>query len=419
MKSLNMTLNETSESSSEELKLDVIPANLHDVLEEVYNDKLYSLYTVSATISGTEIAVSIIASDLVKHTAGNMVKGYWVGIGINADVLKDNVPVYVGWGAPVDSELVDVATPDGEQSVGSEIYKTFYFNAENASKYGNKAYIVVDRSGIHYHYSIDFSQINMKESEEELDPISWSQISVKSVKDNYLFGIDLSDANGNPLPEGLFVHYLNSAIDYLQNLLDIVISDTEFTERHDYIRNDYQNWGFIQLDHNPVKEIKRLTLMYGNQRSVEIPLDWIQLDKLTGQVTLFPSAGSANSLIIGQTGMLFGFQSQWDYAPQLWEVEYVAGIDEKDSSMPLELLKEAVAKRASCGILNVWGDLIIGAGIANQSVSIDGISQSIGTTQSAMFGGASARVEAYTKDLNEGILPVLRQKFGGIRLVVV
>ena len=28
-------------------------------------------------------------------------------------------------------------------------------------------------------------------------------------------------------------------------------------------------------------------------------------------------------------------------------------------------------------------DLIIGAGIANQSVSIDGVSQSIGTTQSA------------------------------------
>lgn len=29
-------------------------------------------------------------------------------------------------------------------------------------------------------------------------------------------------------------------------------------------------------------------------------------------------------------------------------------------------------------------DLIIGAGIANQSVSLDGVSQSIGTTQSAI-----------------------------------
>lgn len=35
------------------------------------------------------------------------------------------------------------------------------------------------------------------------------------------------------------------------------------------------------------------------------------------------------------------------------------------------------------------------------------------------FGGASARVTEYTKDLKEGILPVLRQKFGGMRMIVV
>lgn len=385
MKPINMTDDLSIPNEDRPLKLDVVPADLHDTSGEVYNDQLYTLYTTSTAIVGTEINVSIIASDLVKHTSIKGTKGYWVGIGINSDVLTDAI-IYTGWGSPVDSELTTYIEPDGEQSINDEIYGTFYFNAENASKYKNKAYVVVDRNGIHYHYIIDFSQITMKESNEELEPMSWSQISVKDVKDNYLFGIDLSDANGNPLPEGLFVHYINSAVDYIQNLLDITISETEFiSERHDYIRNDYQNWGFLELEHKPVKEVKGIRLMYGNRPSVEIPLDWVQLNKLTGQITLFPSAGSANSLIIGQTGLLFGFQSQWDYAPMLWEVDYVAGIDEKDSSMPFELLKEAVSKRASCGILNVWGDLIIGAGIANQSVSIDGISQSIGTTQSADY----------------------------------
>lgn len=270
-------------------------------------------------------------------------------------------------------------------------------------------------------YSFDFSSLTMApegSSSSEDEATSWNQVTVSNIKNNYLFGIDLSDANGNPLPPDLFVHYINASVDYLQNLLDIVITPTEFTERHDYVRSDYMNWGFIQLDHNPVRTVKRLSLMYGNERSVDIPSDWIQLDKLTGQITLFPASGSANSLIIGQTGTLFGFQG-WNYAPMMWEVEYEAGIDENDKTVPVSLLKEAVSKRASCGILNVWGDLIIGAGIANQSVSIDGISQSIGTTQSAMFGGASARVTEYTKDLNENILPVLRQKFGGIRMVVV
>lgn len=412
-------LNSQDNPVKETLKHDVIPAKLHDASGQVYGDKLYTLYTVSTTLEESSAKVQIIASDLLKHTAGNGLPGYWVGIGINHEII-DGALVYTGWGEPSERELGEPVSPDGTQAVGFEKYYTFYFNAENASKHNNKAYVVVDRGGTHYHYDIDLSQVSMKATTGALEPIAWTGTSVKNIQDNYLFGIDLSDAQGNPLPESLFVHYLNAAVDYMQNLLDITITETTFeAERHDYIRNDYQNWGFIQLHHNPVKEIKGIRLMYGNRPSVEIPLDWVQLNKLTGQVTLFPSAGSANSLIIGQTGLLFGFQSQWDYAPALWEVDYVAGIDENDPSMPMSLLLEAINKRAACGILNVWGDLIIGAGIANQSVSIDGVSQSIGTTQSAMFGGASARVDAYTKDLENSLIPALRMKFGGLRMTVV
>ena len=36
-----------------------------------------------------------------------------------------------------------------------------------------------------------------------------------------------------------------------------------------------------------------------------------------------------------------------------------------------------------------------------------------------MFGGASARIEMYSKDIDDRLLPTLRQKFGGIRMIVV
>lgn len=36
-----------------------------------------------------------------------------------------------------------------------------------------------------------------------------------------------------------------------------------------------------------------------------------------------------------------------------------------------------------------------------------------------MYGGASARVQEYTNDLKDHLLPVLRQKFGGIKMVVI
>lgn len=348
--------------------MDVIPAKLHDEAGEVYDDKLYSLYTTSTNISDKEINVSVIASDLVKHTRKES-KSYWVGIGINTEIL-DGAILYTGYGEPVDTEFDEPVVPDGEQEVNEQNYYTFYFDTEKATQNKNLAYVVVDREGIHYHYRIDFGQVSMKASANALDPIGWSGVSVEGVKNKYLFGIDLSDAQGNPLPEELFVHYINSATDYLQNTLDIVINETVFEkERYDYAREDWRNWGFWTLYHKPVKKVTGIRFMYGDRPSTEIPLEWVQLDKIRGQVNLFPAAGSANSLIIGNAGLLYGLRGLWDYCPLSVEIDYVAGIDENDPTMPVELLREAISKRASMGILNVWGDLIIGAGIANQSVN--------------------------------------------------
>lgn len=357
MKPLNMSVN----SDSYAYDLAAVPANLHDNAGEVYGDVLYSLYTVKNSIINNNVSVSIITEGLVEHTAGNGEKGYWVGIGINQEVTSD-AAIYSGWGY-VDQDNPDLSTlqtvtPDNHQEVNGKTYDTFYFNAAKADQHENTATIIIAKNNVHYHYLIDFSLVHMKVAPEILEPISWDAVSVDAIKNKYLFGINLADANGNPLPEELFIHYLNAAVDYVQNLLDIVITPTERIERHDYIRNDYRNWGFIQLDQNPVRKVKRITLMYGDQKTVQIPIDWVQLDKLSGQITLFPSAGSANSLIIGQTGLLFGFQSQWDWAPMLWEVEYEAGIDETDPLMPLALLKETIFKRASMGILSVWGESV-------------------------------------------------------------
>lgn len=375
MKLLNMGIDNPQSSTLYNLK--AIPASLHDSAGEVYGDILYSLYTVSNSIIDNNIRTSIVAKNLVQHTFKTGEKGYWVGVGLDVDLISGAI-VYKIWGnlaSDVEASTLETERStryfdmgDDTQETDGHQYVTYYFNAAIAKDYDNVATIIVEKNGIHYHYLIDFSGVDIVAQQPQLEMVAWDAVSVESVKNNYLFGINLADSNGNPLPEELFVHYLNAAVDYVQNLLDIIITPTDFTERHDYIRNDYRNWGFIQLAHNPVREVKRITLMYGQQRAVEIPLDWVQLNKLTGQVTLFPSAGSANSLIIGQTGLLFGFQSQWDWAPMLWEVEYTAGIDENDPAIPFTLLKETIFKRASMGILNVWGDLIIGAGIANQSV---------------------------------------------------
>ena len=422
MKPIDLTpVATTVQPLRDDLDILIVPAPLNDTSGTVYGGILYTQYTLKSTAIGHEIKVELIISDLVKHTAGNGVDGYWCGIGISDEVFTENAVVYTGFGQPREEDLADPVSAERTFEQDGVKYHTFYWNAQKARDlYQNRGYVVIIDGDVHYHFDIDFSHITMKEAIDPPTPMVWDKMSVNNVVNHYLFGINLTDANGNPLPESLLAHYINAAVEYFETALDITISETPIAaERHDYLAGDYRNWGYMKLFHCPVKRINSLVLKYGNNARLEIPQEWIQLDKLTGTVTLFPAGGDMSGMLIGSGGLFVGLVGGWSHAPQLWEVDYVAGMDDDDPTLPVSLLEEGVSKRASMGILNVWGDLIIGAGIASQSVSIDGISQSIGTTQSAMFGGASARVNEYAKDIDERIMPVLMQKFVGPKMVVV
>lgn len=61
-------------------------------------------------------------------------------------------------------------------------------------------------------------------------------------------------------------------------------------------------------------------------------------------------------------------------------------------------IKHLIGLKSACNfILQVAGDLILGAGIASSSIGIDGLSQSIQTTSSAMYSGYSSRIDYYEK----------------------
>lgn len=252
--------------------------------------------------------------------------------------------------------------------------------------------------------------------------------SIEDIKNHIIFGIPLYDAAGNPFPDSLLQSYLDSAIAWAEQTLNIVIQPREEVEFHDYIKNDYLNWGFIKLWRRPVIEVKSLEMYYGDQKMLNIPSNWIKIDNLTGMLQLFPNSGSAGNLIITAGGGLWIplINGLIGYAPQMWKITYKAGMTEPDPEQPQVYrkthihpnLKEVIYKKAAMSIMEVWGDLIIGAGIANQSVGIDGLSQSIGTTQSPMYGGASARIEQLQKDI-DSMLPGLRSYYSGIDMTVI
>lgn len=230
--------------------------------------------------------------------------------------------------------------------------------------------------------SIDSEPIPATKAEVEASEIVCPAFSVDQLINTTLFGIDLSDAQGNPFPNSLIASYLNSAIGYAESLFDICLTKKEIVgERHDYEREDYTNWGYIMTWKKPIIRVKSLKLMYGTRPSMEIPQEWLQIDKMAGKIQMFPSSGSVTTMIIGSSGAIYGLHNNVSYAPAMWMIDYEAGIEPDEIE---QAMKEFIYKKATIGILQVWGDLVLGAGIANQSVSIDGLSQSIGTTQSAI-----------------------------------
>ncbi len=243
----------------------------------------------------------------------------------------------------------------------------------------------------------------------------FSDVNSTFLRENYLFGVPLEDMYGNKMKEGMLDHYIKSAVQHTQRMLQVQLEPvTVVNEVHDYYSNDVNNWTFFQLHKRPIVEVTSITLNYGTNQMFEIPTDWVKQYETSGQIQLFPSSGSSGSLILTQGANFVPLlQGMYNYAPGMWQISYTAGF----TDIPDDLV-EYIMKRASVGILQVWGDLIIGAGIANQTISIDGLSQSIGTTQSPEFSGAGARIKNYQDDMKE-LEKRLKDTYLGINLGII
>ena len=228
--------------------------------------------------------------------------------------------------------------------------------------------------------------------------LKFSEITPQFLRDNYLFGIPLEDMYGNKMKDSMLQHYINSAIQYTQRMLQIQIEPTNVVnEVHDYYDSDFNNWSYLQVYKRPIISVQSMNMFLADQLMFNIPTAWIQPYPITGQLQIFPTSGTTGNIILTNDGSFLPMiTGMWKYAPSMWQITYQAGFED----VPEDII-EFVMKRASIGVLQVWGDLIIGAGIANETISIDGLSQSIGTTQSPEFTGAGARIKNYQDDMKE------------------
>lgn len=235
-------------------------------------------------------------------------------------------------------------------------------------------------------------------------------LTVQDLKDRYLHGVDFRDNEGKKVPRKVFQFWIDQAISLVEHELEITIVPTQYNnEEYDYRYEEYSSWGLLHLRHKPIISNPVVSLRLNKETTyVTIPDSWIRTEKHTGQLQIVPTTGSLGEFNFGNLSYLprvLLFNSDW---PCFFRVTYVAGF-ERDQ-MPA-IISQLIGLLAALQALNVAGDLVLGAGIAQSSISMDGLSQSVQSTSSASYTAYGARIEQYQGEVKD-LFKKLRRFYG-------
>lgn len=279
-----------------------------------------------------------------------------------------------------------------------------------------------DSTGLSTHY-YSYAYVNSGTIPETVtDRILYTEsdydtiLTVDQLKNWFMFGLDLTDDDGYPFPNSMFVFAIKAAVDSLEKTLQLKIKPaTILQEYQDFYAQDYRDFAFIQLNNWPIISVERVQIKYPTAHTpIDFPQEWYQIRKERGQVHLVPTSGSLSTILMGKGGDYLTFVWRgYDFMPNLWRIDYTAGFE--TGKCPNDII--AIAGKMACFYpLNIAGDLVGGVAIASKSIGVDGLSQSINTTSSAENAGYSARLRQYERELKIEI-PRLQQFYKAMRVV--
>ncbi len=168
-------------------------------------------------------------------------------------------------------------------------------------------------------------------------------------------------------------------------------------------------WIDILFPYPSLLKIDELFGQLGTTRIVDIAEEWVEISERNGFVQLVPFNQEVAFQFIGLV-WVESLRGRIEL-PNFWHFDAVAGLREVDP-----ILLEIIGKKAAIDALTVAGHAFRG-GFASQSVSRDGVSESVGYTASAIYGIYSATIEDYSKFINREIKQ-LKGRYRGVNMIV-
>jgi hypothetical protein len=162
----------------------------------------------------------------------------------------------------------------------------------------------------------------------------------------------------------------------------------------------------------PYPGLLRIDELFGqvaNTRIVDVDRSWLEISERNGFVQLVPFNQEVAFNFIGLV-WVESLRGRIEL-PNFWRFNAMAGLRQVDP-----VIIETLGKKAAIDALTVAGQAFRG-GFASQSLSRDGVSESVSYTASAIYGIYSASIEDYRKFINKEIKQ-LRGRYRGFNLLV-
>ena len=241
----------------------------------------------------------------------------------------------------------------------------------------------------------------------------------------YLWGIDFRASNGMPYTDAQTQFHINSALAEVCRRLNITIKQRrivyepekrglkagiDYDEEEAYYtfrRERIQRSGMIVTRKRPIQKVSRLELM-SRERGITSLIESSSIDKIKGVIRFGARPMRMEGSMRGVMAAIMPYGTE-QYGGELrYGIDYVAGYESSDD-VP-EDLRAIIGKVCAVEMLNIIGDGIL-AGFSSSSLSMDGVSESFSSTQSATSATYGARIKQYSEEI-ERYLESNKMKFG-------
>lgn len=221
----------------------------------------------------------------------------------------------------------------------------------------------------------------------------------------YFYGIPLAAKDGTTMSMDTIRFHIKSAQQEIEKFLEIRLNIQLVDQTVDYFRDDYWNKFPIIKTKLPVKQPLSLMGFLNGVEQIRYPREWMNVKKDSEghyfkKINIIPTGavtGTSGSVLLSGITAYYGLTAYNDL-PNYFSVQYITGYD--SDHIPFDVI-DLVGKFSAIKLFAVLGELPIGPGLSSVSLSIDGLSQSLGSTKSGSTSAYSARINQYIKDVDE------------------